>query len=52
MGVESRTSHDPHLGGLQGQSGSWGAYTQVHFQVQFSGEPKLLEMFPSDPVKN
>ena len=25
-------SPDPYLGDLQGQSGSWGAYTQVHFQ--------------------
>ena len=33
-------SPNPYLGDLQGQSGSWGAYTQVHFQVQFSGEPK------------
>ncbi len=38
---ESWTSLDRYLGGLQGQSGSRGTYTQGHFQVKFSGELKV-----------
>ena len=35
VSFESGSSHDPYLGGPQGQSGSWGAYTQKSIKFNF-----------------